>query len=149
MAEIIVKHPGLKITIEGKFGGLSEQELYTRAVVSLIRQAKIKEWQIICDEENDAIDEEVYDIAEYYRDALDEFCSAVLIAVAHLHRAEDKYPEYTHAKPEKPTEKIGNLTIPENDSMFGALLGIISNLCNICGMLLGGDIRAEEPKNLN
>jgi hypothetical protein len=79
------------------------------------------------------------------RDVLDEFCSAVLIAVAHLYRAEDNYTEAKQAK----TEKIGNLSIPENDSMFGALLGIISNLGNIRGMLLGGDIRAEEPKNLN
>jgi hypothetical protein len=39
MAEITVKHFGLKITIEGKFGGLSEQDLYTQAVVSLIRKA--------------------------------------------------------------------------------------------------------------
>lgn len=137
MAEITVKHLGLKITIEGKFGGLSEQDLYTQAVVSLIRKAKIKEWQSQC-EEADETDDEDYDV-------LDEFCSAVLIAVAHLYRAEDNYRE---DKPVK-TEKIGNLSIPENESMFGALLGIISNLGNIRGVILGGDIRAEEPKDLN
>jgi hypothetical protein len=145
MAEITVKHFGLKITIEGKFGGLSEQDLYTQAVVSLIRKAKIKEWQSYCDEEADETDEEDRDFDDEDRDVLDEFCSAVLIAVAHLYRAEDNYTEAKQAK----TEKIGNLSIPENDSMFGALLGIISNLGNIRGMLLGGDIRAEEPKNLN
>jgi hypothetical protein len=62
---------------------------------------------------------------------------------------EDKYPEYRQVKTEKPTEKIGSLSIPENESMFGALLGILTNLGNINGMLLGGDIRAEEPKDLN
>lgn len=149
MAEITVKHLGLKITIEGKFGGLSEQALYTQAVVSLIKKAQIKEWQSLLDEEIAEIEDEVYDIADVYRDALDEFCSAILIAVAHLYRAEDNYSEYRHVETEKPTEKIGNLTIPENDSMFRALLGIISRLCNISGMLLGGDIRAEEPKDLN
>lgn len=149
MAEITVKHLGLKITIEGKFGGLSEQDLYTRAVVSLIKKAKIKEWQSLLDEQAAETDDEDYDIDDENRDVLDEFCSAVLIAVAHLYRAEDNYTEYRHVKTEKPTEKVGNLTIPENDSMFGALLGIISNLCNIGGMLLGGDIRAEEPKDLN
>jgi len=76
---------------------------------------------------------------------LDEFCSAVLIAVAHLHRAENNYPRYKEAK----TEKLGNLSIPENDSMYRALLGIIGQLSNICGMMLGGEIRAEEPKDLN
>jgi hypothetical protein len=145
MAEITVKHPGLKITIESKFGTPSEQDLYTQAVVSLIRKAKIKEWQSRCDEEADEIDDEDYDVYEDDRYVLDEFCSAVLIAVAHLYRAEDKYPKDKKDK----TEKLGNLTIPENDSMFGALLGIISNLGNICGMILGGDIRAEEPKDLN
>ncbi len=140
MAEITVKHLGLEISIKGKFSRVSEQELYTQAVVSLIRKASIKEWQSYYDEvdETDDYDDEV-------RDALDEFCSAVLIAVAHLYRAEDNYTEDKQAK----TEKIGNLTIPENDSMFRALLGIISNLGNISGMLLGGDIRAEEPKDLN
>jgi hypothetical protein len=138
MAEITVKHLGLKITIEGKFGNLSEQDLYTQAVVSLIRKAKIKEWQSHCDEADETSDED--------RDVLDEFCSAVLIAVAHLYRAEDNLTEDKQVK----TEKIGNLSIPENDSMFGALLGIISNLGNIrSGMILGGDIRAEEPKDLN
>jgi hypothetical protein len=141
MAEITVKHLGLKITIEGKFGGLSEQDLYTQAVVSLIRKAKIKEWQSLCDEEADETDDEDYE----ERDALDEFCSAVLIAVAHLYRAEYDYIEDRRVK----TEKLGKLSIPENDSMIGALLGIISNLGNIRGMLLGGDIRAEEPKDLN
>lgn len=145
MAEITVKHLGLKITIEGKFGGLSEQDLYTQAVVSLIKKAKIKEWQRLCDEETAETDDEDYDIADEYRDVLDEFCSAVLIAVAHLYRSEDNFTEDKQVK----TEKIGNLPIPENDSMFGALLGIISNLGNIRGMLLGGDIRAEEPKDLN
>lgn len=138
MAEITVKHLGLKITIEGKFGGLSEQDLYTQAVVSLIRKAKIKEWQSQCDEADETDDED--------RDVLDEFCSAVLIAVAHLYRSEDNLTEDKQVK----TEKIGNLSIPENDSMFGALLGILSNLGNIrSGMILGGDIRAEEPKDLN
>jgi hypothetical protein len=145
MAEITVKHLGLKITIEGKFGGLSEQDLYTQAVVSLIKKAKIKEWQSLCDEEAAERDDEDYDMADEYRDVLDEFCSAVLIAVAHLYRAEDNFTEDKQVK----TEKIGNLSIPENDSMFRALLGIISNLGNISGMLLGGDIRAEEPKDLN
>src|ERR1051325_9988027 len=96
MAETIVKHLGLKITIEGKFGNLSEQELYTRAVVSVIRKAKIKEWQSQCeeaaDEPADEEDDEYWDEADY-PDVLDEFCSAVLIAVAHLHRAEDTYTE--------------------------------------------------------
>lgn len=137
MAEITVKHLGLKITIEGKFGGLSEQDLYTQAVVSLIRKAKIKEWQSHCEEADETGDED--------RDVLDEFCSAVLIAVAHLCRSEDNLTEDKQVK----TEKIGNLSIPENESMFGALLGIISNLGNIRGMILGGDIRAEEPKDLN
>jgi hypothetical protein len=137
MAEITVKHLGLKITIEGKFGGLSEQDLYTQAVVSLIRKAKIKEWQRHCEE----ADETGYED----RDVLDEFCSAVLVAVAHLYRSEDNLTEDKQVK----TEKIGNLSIPENDSMFGALLGIITNLGNIRGMILGGDIRAEEPKDLN
>jgi hypothetical protein len=145
MAEITVKHLGLKITIEGKFGGLSEQDLYTQAVVSLIKKAKIKEWQRLCDEEEAEREDEDYDIADEYRDVLDEFCSAVLIAVAHLYRSEDNFTEDKQVK----TEKIGNLSIPENDSMFGALLGIISHLGNIRGMLLGGDIRAEEPKDLN
>ena len=68
------------------------------------------------------------------------------MAVAQLYyRAEDNYTKYKQAK----TEQLGNLTIPENNSMFGALLGIISNLGNICGMILGGDISAEEPKDLN
>jgi len=138
MAEITVKHLGLKITIESNFVGLSEQDLYTQAVVSLIRKAKIKEWQSHCDEEADETGDEE-------RDVLDEFCSAVLIAVAHLYRSEDNYTEDKQDK----TEKIGNLSIPENESMFGALLGIISNLGNVRGMLLGGDIRAEEPKDLN
>ncbi|HEY0320456.1 MAG TPA: hypothetical protein VGC66_05740 [Pyrinomonadaceae bacterium] len=138
MAEITVKHLGLKITIEGKFGGLSEQDLYTQAVVSLIRKAKIKEWQSRYDEDDETDDDED-------RDALDEFCSAVLIAVAHLYRAEDPYAQDEPAK----NQQIGNLSIPENDSMFGALLGIISNLGNLNGMILGGDIRAEEPKDLN
>jgi hypothetical protein len=137
MAEITVKHLGLKITIEGKFDRLSEQDLYTQAVVSLIKKAKIKEWQSQCEEADETDDED--------RDVLDEFCSAVLIAVAHLYRAEDNYTEDKQDK----TEKIGNLSIPENDSIFGALLGIISNLGNIRGMILGGDIRAEEPKDLN
>jgi hypothetical protein len=137
MAEITVKHLGLKITIEGKFGGLSEQDLYTQAVVSLIRKAKIKQWQS-CYEEFDVLDDE-------YHDVLDEFCSAVLIAMAHLYRAEDNYTEDTQVK----TQKLDNLTIPENETMVGALLGIITTLGNITGMLLGGDIRAEEPKDLN
>lgn len=138
MAEITVKHLGLKITIEGKFGGLSEQDLYTQAVVSLIRKAEIKQWQSHSDEADKTGEEE--------RDVLDEFCSAVLIAVAHLYRAEDNPTEDNRVK----TEKIGNLSIPENDSMFGALLGILTNLGNIrSGMILGGDIRAEEPKDLN
>ena len=137
MAEITVKHFGVQITIEGKFGGLSEQDLYTQAIVSLIRKAKIKEWQNYCEEADETGDED--------RDVLDEFCSAILIAVAHLYRSEDNYTDDKQVK----TEKIGNLSIPENDSMFGALLGIISNLGNIRGMLLGGDIRAEEPKDLN
>ena len=144
MTEITVKHPGLKITIEGTFGTPSEQDLYTQAVVSLIRKAKIKEWQSQCDEAYEADDED-YDDDDDDRYVLDEFCSAVLIAVAHLHRAEDNYRKDKQVKP----EKLGNLTIPENDSMFGALLGIISNLGNICGMILGGDVRAEEPKDLN
>jgi hypothetical protein len=161
MAEITVKHLGLKITIEGKFGGLSEQDLYTQAVVSLIRKAKIKEWQSYCEEADETGDEDRDVLDECIpsplrellrdrtddedRDVLDEFCSAVLIAVAHLYRAEDNYTEDKQVK----TEKIGNLSIPENDSIFGALLGIITNLGNIRGMLLGGDIRAEEPKDLN
>lgn len=161
MAEITVKHHGLKITIEGKFSGLSEQDLYTQAVVSLIKKAKIKEWQSQLDEADETNDEDrdVLDDClpsplrellrgstdDEDRDVLDEFCSAVLIAVAHLHRAEDNYQEDKQAK----TEKLGNLSIPENDSMFRALLGIITNLGNIKGMLLGGDIRAEEPKDLN
>jgi len=62
MAEITVKHLGLKITIEGKFGGLSEQDLYTQAVVSLIRKAKIKEWQSQCDEEAYEADDEDWDV---------------------------------------------------------------------------------------
>lgn len=144
MAEIIVKHLGLKITIEGKFGAPSEHDLYTQAVVSLIREAKIKEWQSQFDEAYETDDED-YDVDDEERDVLDEFCSAVLIAVAHLYRAENKYPKVKQVK----TEKLDHLTIPENDSMFGALLGIISNLGNICGMILGGDIRAEEPKDLN
>ena len=144
MAEITVKHLGLKITIEGKFGDLSEQDLYTQAVVSLIRKAKIKEWQSQCDEAYETDDED-YDVYYEERDVLDEVCSAVLIAVAHLYRAEDNYTKYKQAK----TEQLGNLAIPENDSMFGALLGILTNLGNISGMILGGDIRAEEPKDLN
>ncbi len=144
MAEITVKLPGLKITIEGKFGTPSEQDLYTQAVVSLIRKAKIKEWQSQCDEAYETDDED-YDVDDEDRDVLDEFCSAVLIAVAHLHRAEDNYTKDEQVK----TEKLGNLTIPENDSIFGALLGIITNLGNIRGMILGGDIIAEEPKDLN
>jgi hypothetical protein len=144
MMEITVRHPGLKITIEGKFGGLSEQDLYTQAVVSLIRKAKIKEWQSQCDEAYETDDED-YDVDDEEHYVLDEFCSAVLIAVVHLYRAEDKYTNHKQAK----TEKLGNLTLPENDSMFRALLGIITNLSNIYGMILGGDIRAEEPKDLN
>ncbi|HKQ51717.1 MAG TPA: hypothetical protein VJT74_05065 [Pyrinomonadaceae bacterium] len=144
MAEVTVKHLGLKITIEGKFGGLSEQDLYTQAVVSLIRKATIKEWQRQCDEAYET-DEEDWEVDDEKRDVLDEFCSAVLIAVAHLYRAEDNYTQYKQVK----TEKLGNLSIPENDSMFRALLGIISSLGNISGMMLRGDIRAEEPKDLN
>jgi hypothetical protein len=139
MAEITVKHYGLKISIEGKFSRGSEQDLYTQAVVSLIRKAKIKEWQSYHEEaEADGPEDEYYD-------ALDEFCSAVLIAVAHLYRSEDSPTEDKPAK----TEKISRLTIPENETIFGALLGILTNLGNIRGMLLGGDIRAEEPKDLN
>lgn len=145
MAEIIVKHLGLKITIEGKFGDPSEQDLYTQAVVSLIRKAKIKEWQSQCDEEAYEKDDEDYDVYDEDRDVLDEFCSAVLVAMAHLYRLEDNYTKDKQVK----TEKLGNLSIPENESMYGALLGIITNLGNIRGMLLGGDIRAEEPKDLN
>jgi hypothetical protein len=142
MAEITVKHLGLKITIEGKFGGLSERDLYTQAVVSLIRKAQIKEWQSYCDKAAEETDDED-------RDVLDEFCSAVLIAIAHLYRAEADYSGDEQVKTEK-TEKIGNLSIPENESMFGALLEIISNLGDIHrAMILGGDIRAEEPKDLN
>jgi hypothetical protein len=161
MAEIIVKHLGLKITIEGKFGGLSEQDLYTQAVVSLIRKAKIKEWQRrfdeageTDDEDSDALDDCIPSplrellrerTEDEDRDALDEFCSAVFVAVAHLYRAEDKYADDKQDK----AEKIGELSLPENDSMFGALLGILSNLGHIHGMMLGGDILAEEPKDLN
>lgn len=145
MAETIVNHLGLKITIEGKFGDLSEQELYTRAVVSLIRKAKIKEWQSQCDEEVDEAADDDWYFDDEYRDVLDEFCSAILIAVAHLYRAEDTFTEDKEVK----TEKLGHLSIPENDSMFGALLRIIGHLGGVCGMLLGGDIRAEEPKDLN
>lgn len=134
MTEITVKHLGLKISIEGKFSRTSEQDLYTQAVVTLIKKAKIKQWQS-CYDEVDVLDDE-------YRDVLDEFCSAVLIAVAHLYRAEDTYTQVEASK----TQKIG---IPENESMFGALLGILTNLGNITGMMLGGDIRAEEPKDLN
>ncbi len=137
MEEIIVEHHGLKISIEGKFGNISGQDLYTRAVVTLIKKAKVKEWQSYYEEANETDDE--------YHDALDEFCSAVLVAVAHLYCAEDNF---TADKPVK-TQKIGNLSIPENESIFGVLLGIISNLGNIRGMILGGDIRAEEPKDLN
>jgi membrane carboxypeptidase/penicillin-binding protein len=138
MAEITVKHLGLKITIESKFSGLSEQDLYTQAVVSLIKKAKIKEWQSQCEKAEDPYDDP---------DVLDEFCSAVLIAVAHLYRAEDTYPEYKYKQVK--TEKIGNLSIPQNDSLSGALVKIITNLGNIRGMILGGDIRAEEPQDLN
>jgi hypothetical protein len=161
MAEITVKHLGLKITIEGKFGRLSEQDLYTQAVVSLIRKAKIKEWQSRLEEANETDDEDRDELDDCIpsplrellrertddedRDALDEFCSAVFIAVAHLYRAEDNYSDDKQDK----AEKIGELSIPENDSMFGALLGILSNLGNIHGMMLGGDIIAEEPKDLN
>lgn len=145
MAEITVKHLGLKITIEGKFGGLSEYDLYTQAVVSLIRKAKIKEWQATCDEEADEREDEDFDIFDDGRDVLDEFCSAVLIAVAHLYRVENTYPVKKRGK----TVKIGDLSVPENKSIAGALFGIITNLGNIRGTLLGGDIRAEEPKDLN
>ena len=103
MTEITVRHLGLKITIESKFVGLSEQDLYTQAVVSLIRKAKIKEWQSHCEEADETGDED--------HDVLDEFCSAVLIAVAHLYRSEDNLTEDKQVK----TEKIGNLSIPEND----------------------------------
>jgi hypothetical protein len=138
MAQIIVKHRGLKISIEGTFGRVSQRDLYTQAVVSLIRKARIKEWQEPY-EEFDIFDDE-------YHDVLDEFCSAVLIAVAHLYRAEDTYePECTRDDP----DKLQNIGIPENDTMFGALLRIIGDLGNIRGMLLGGDITAEEPKDLN
>src|ERR687893_21857 len=105
MAEITVKHLGLKITIEGKFGAPSEQDLYTQAVVSLIREAKIKEWQSQCDEAYEPDDED-YDVYDE-PDVLDEFCSAVLISVAHLHRAENKYPKDKQVE----TEKLGHLTI--------------------------------------
>ncbi|MBD0369929.1 MAG: hypothetical protein ICV60_03680 [Pyrinomonadaceae bacterium] len=138
MAEITVKHLGLKISIEGKFSRVSEQDLYTQAVVSLIKKAKIKEWQSRYDEEADETDDDFFEA----RDALDEFCSAVLIAVAHLYRAEDTYTQEEQAQ----SQRIG---IPENDSMYGTLLGIISNLGNLEGMMLGGDIQAEEPKDLN
>ena len=137
MTEITVKHLGLKISIEGTFGRVSQRDLYTQAVVTLIRKAKIKQWQSQYDE-FDIFDDE-------YHDVLDEFCSAVLIAVAHLYRSEDSP---TEDDPDK-TQMIGRLTIPENETIVGALLGIITNLGNIRGMLLGGDIRAEEPKDLN
>ncbi|PYS49153.1 MAG: hypothetical protein DMF68_10925 [Acidobacteria bacterium] len=137
MAEIIIKHHGLKILIEGKFSNVSEQDLYTQAVASLIKKAKIKEWQSCYDEADETNDED--------RDVLDEFCSAVLVAVAHLYRSADDLTQDNQAN----LQKIGNLSIPENESIFGALLGIIVNLGNIRGMMLGGDIRAEEPKDLN
>lgn len=139
MAEIMIKHHGLKISIEGTFGRVSQRDLYTQAVVTLIKKAKIKEWQEPY-EEFDIFDDE-------YHDVLDEFCSAILIAVAHLYRAEDipYEPCYARDDPDK-LQKIG---IPENDTMFGALLEIIDILGNIGGMMLGGDIRAEEPKDLN
>lgn len=137
MAEIIVRHLGLKISIEGISSRVSEQDLYTQAVVSLIKKAKIKEWQN-CSRETDETGDEDHDV-------LDKFCSAVLVAVAHLYSSEDDSIE------DKPVtaQKIGNLSIPENESIFGVLLGIMSNLGNIRGMILGGDIRAEEPKDLN
>lgn len=135
MAEITVKHLGLKISIEGNSSRISEQDLYTQAVVALINKARIKEWQS-CYEEEDY--ESIYDCP----DVLDEFCSAVLIAVAHLYRREDTFTQEKEAR----SEKLG---IPENDSMYGVLLRIIDNLGNVSGMMLGGDIIAEEPRDLN
>jgi hypothetical protein len=113
MTEIRMSANDIEITIKGESEHFFDQDLFTKAVVTLIEQADIHGWE----KHN----------AERGRNpnALGDFCAAVLTAVAHLYVRESPVPEdYEPAE----VQLSDSAYVPPRKHAHEILTGLIEDL---------------------
>jgi hypothetical protein len=135
MGKIIIHNKDMRILITGDAEDFFASDLHTRAVTALITDADVGGW--------DKLDRDLPS------DALSQFLAAVLEAVAQKYSFENEVPSYESVD----VPQLGTIGLPESKPAHEILFEIIENLRQV-GYLNrairgSGDLRAEEPEDLN
>lgn len=135
MGKIISSNDGIRITIGGDSEHFFGQDLYTKAIVTLIEEADTHEW-------------EKHNLEHgLNEDALGEFCATVLTAVTRLYASEAGLPEDEQIE----LPPLGRVSIPQRKPAHQLLSQIIKYLreSNYLNEEISGGSKAEEPEDLN
>lgn len=135
MDQITINHDNIKIIIEGSSEHLSGQDLYTRAIVTLIKEADTHGWEKYNLE---------YNISG---DALGEFCATVLMAVTRLYASEAGLPEDEQIE----LPSLGKVSVPQRKPAHQVLTQIIDYLreSDYLKDEISGGVKANESEDLN
>ncbi|HEX8174112.1 MAG TPA: hypothetical protein VF543_03215 [Pyrinomonadaceae bacterium] len=135
MDKIIINNNGIGITIEGESEHFFGQDLYTKAVVTLIEGADTHGWEKHNFEHGTN------------EDALGEFCAAVLTAVTRLYASEAGLPEDEEIE----LPPLGTVGIPQRKPVHQILSQMIEHLreSDYLNEVISGGSIVEEPEDLN
>lgn len=135
MSKIIVNHDGIEIIIEGSSEHFFGQDLYTKAVATLIEEADTHGW-------------EKHNLEHGTNgDALSEFCATVLTAVTRLYASEAGLPEDEQSE----LPPLGIVDVPQLKPTHQVLTQMIEYLRE-SGYLkdeISGGLKVDEPEDLN
>jgi hypothetical protein len=132
MGKIIIHHDDMQIKIKGE-SDISHQDLYTKAIVSLIYEADVHGWEKFSQGDTNPL----YD-----------FCAAILDSVTRLWADEAELPDEQAEIP-----SLGKINLPPSKSVHELLLDVIRELCQdgyLQDQIAGPSrLRPDEPENFN
>jgi hypothetical protein len=135
MNTITINHDDIKITIEGASEHFFDQDLYTKAIVTLIEEADAHGW-------------EKHNLERgMNEDTLGEFCATILTAVTRLYASEAGLPEDEQIE----LPSLGKVNIPQRKPAHQVLTQIIEYLreSDYLNDEISGGLKADEPEDLN
>jgi hypothetical protein len=135
MDQITINHDNIKIIIEGSSEHFSGQDLYVRAIVTLIEEADTHGWEKYNLEHNIS------------GDALGEFCATLLTTVTRLYASEAGLPEDEQLE----MPHLGRMSVPQRKPVHQVLTQIIEYLRegDYLKDEISGGFKANEPEDLN
>jgi hypothetical protein len=132
MGKIIIHHDDMQIKIKGG-SDVSHQDLYTKAIVSLIYEADVHGWEKFSQADTNPL----YD-----------FCAAVLDTVTRLWTDEAELPDEQAEVP-----SLGTINLPLSKSVHELLVDMIRQLRQdgyLQDHIAGPSrLRPDEPKDFN